>query len=194
MTIFGTNQTRILLTPAPLPSIGVILQKIWKNLQGIPAFSPLRILTPPFPPPPHHFCKNYLYEGIDLETWNLACDTLVPSLAQEKYEIPPIPVIFAKSCKKILSKFLARRSQDKVPMHKIIIRIVYFFLNSILMKYEPPPPPSFPVIFAKTSKNFISRFSARRSRDKVPMHKIKIVEKVHIWLTCKNFSPIGWRV
>ena len=35
-------------------------------------------------PPPTDFCKNYLYEGINLETWNLACKTLVPSLAQKK--------------------------------------------------------------------------------------------------------------
>ena len=99
------------------------------------------------PPLPHRFCKNYLYEGIDLETWNLACDTLVPSLVQEKYEIPP----------------------------------------------RTPPSLSF-FIFAKNRKNFISRFSARRSRKKVWYHKIKIVGKVHIWLTRKNFSPIGWRV
>ena len=48
------------------------------------------------PPPPTDFCKNYLYEGIDLETWNLACDTLVPSLVQEKYDPPgpPLPCHF----------------------------------------------------------------------------------------------------
>ena len=57
-----------------------------------------------------------------------------------------------------------------------------------------PPAPPIPVIFAKTRKNFISKFTARRSQDRVPMHKIKIVEKVHISCTEKNFSPIGWRV
>ena len=50
-------------------------------------------------------------------------------------------------------------------------------------KYDPRPP--FPVIFAKSRKKFISQFSARGSRDKVPMHKIKIVEKVHIIYTEK---------
>ena len=94
---------------------------------------------PPAPPP--HFGKNYLCEGIDLETWNLACDTLVPSLVHEKIRDPP-----------------------------------------------------FPVISAKSRKNFVSNFSVIRSRDKVPMHKIKIVEKVQIRYTEKDFSPIGWRV
>ena len=58
-------------------------------------------------------------------------------------------------------------------------------------KYEIAPRPPLPVIFGKNSKNFISKFSGRRSRDKVPMHKTKIVEKVHIRYTRKNFSPIG---
>ena len=61
------------------------------------AFLDKRVIGAPLPP---HFCKNYLYGGIYLETWNLACDTLVPSLTQEKYEIPPTPppspLIFAK--------------------------------------------------------------------------------------------------
>ena len=50
------------------------------------AFSDKRMIAPPSPP---HFCKNYLYEGIDLETWNLVCDTTVPPLAQGKYDFPP---------------------------------------------------------------------------------------------------------
>ena len=84
-------------------------------------------------------------EGIDLETWNFACDTLVPPLVQEKYEIVPRPPL--------------------------------------------------PVIFGKNSKNFISKFSARRSRDTGPMHKIKIVEKVHISCTEKisAWSDEGFR-
>ena len=45
---------------------------------------------------------------------------------------------------------------------------------------DGPRPTPFPVIFAKSRKNFISNFSFIRSRDKVPMHKIQIVEKVRI--------------
>ena len=36
-----------------------------------------------------------------------------------------------------------------------------------------------------------SPFSVRRSQDKVPMHKIKIVEKVHITYVRQNFRLIG---
>ena len=69
------------------------------------------------------------------------------------------------------------------------------FLSSGKIRNPPRTPPSLSfLIFAKNRKNFISRFSARRSRKKVWYHKIKIVGKVHIWLTRKNFSPIGWRV
>ena len=69
------------------------------------------------------------------------------------------------------------------------------FLSSGKIRNPPRTPPSLSFfIFAKNRKNFISRFSARRSRKKVWYHKIKIVGKVHIWLTRKNFSPIGWRV
>ena len=66
-----------------------------------------------------------------------------------------------------------------------------FFKIGLVSVASPPP---FPVIFAKSRKNFISWFSARRSRDKVPMHKIKIVEKVHITYVRQNFRLIGWRV
>ena len=40
------------------------VKKVW-------ALSTKRIIRGPPPPLPHHFCKKYLYEGIDLETWNL---------------------------------------------------------------------------------------------------------------------------
>ena len=57
------------LPPSPPPII-VILQKIRQILENTNkdswAFSDKRIIGGPLPPP--HFCKNYLYEGIDLET------------------------------------------------------------------------------------------------------------------------------
>ena len=77
------------------------------------------------PPPPLDFCKNYLYEGIDLETWNLACDTLVPSLVQEKYEPPPdppFPVIFhfCKKPQKFYISIFGQKESKKgmVPLNK----------------------------------------------------------------------------
>ena len=87
------------------------------------AFLDKRVIGAPLPP---HFCKKYLYEGIDLETWNLACDTLVPSLVQEKYETPPpdppFPVIFhfCKKPQKFYISIFGQKESKKgmVPLNK----------------------------------------------------------------------------
>ena len=69
------------------------------------AFSTKRITEAPPPPHPQNFAKNIGAEGIELETWNFACDTLVPPLVQEKYEIAPRPppsLSFLAKTRKIL--------------------------------------------------------------------------------------------
>ena len=61
----------------------------------VKAFSPLRIIAPS---PPLDFCKNYLYEGIDLRgvTSQRACPGFFWVKDNRGPSLPPTPIIFAK--------------------------------------------------------------------------------------------------